>query len=207
MIRLILYFLILPLIAYADKHIPYYKSLAHDESWLRHYPENQDLSKQTEKFLLTEENMPVKIIEEFQNSWSSYTDWYRIELFNGIQGWIAHNQLSKKRTLLVLEDTELYALKSYDPESLLTIQKGLILAPKIVYLLEVNETMVKISIPEGKKSLIKGWIPIDKRPSSAAINSSSPRLWTASRSIWVRRMTDISPITSSSGRTADSLNC
>ena len=163
MIRLILFLLIFPLIAYSDKHIPYYKSLAHDESWLRHYPENQDLSKQTEKFLLTEENMPVKIIEEFQNSWSSYTDWYRIELFNGIQGWIAHNQLSKKRTLLVLEDTELYALKSYDPESIMTIQKGLILAPKIVNLLEINETMVKISIPEGKKSSIKGWIPIDKR--------------------------------------------
>ena len=65
--------------------------------------------------------------------------------------------------MLVLEDTELYALRSYDPKSLLTIQKGLILAPKIVNLLEVNERMVKISIPEGKKSSIKGWIPIDKR--------------------------------------------
>ena len=161
MIRLILFLLIFPLIAYSDKHIPYYKSLAHDESWLRHYPENQDLKKQTEKFLLTEENMPVKVIEEFQNNWSDYTDWYRIELFNGIQGWIAHNQLSKKRTLLVLKDTKLYALKSYDPDSWLTIQKGLILAPKIVNLLEVDETMVKISVPRGKKSSIKGWIPLD----------------------------------------------
>ena len=78
MIRLVLFFLLLPLTAYSDKHIPYYKSLVHDESWLRHYPENQDLKKQTEKFLLTEENMPVKVIEEFRNSWSSYTDWYRI---------------------------------------------------------------------------------------------------------------------------------
>ncbi len=163
MIRLILFFLIIPLIAYSDKHIPYYKSLAHDESWLRHYPENQDLSNQTEKFLLTEENMPVKVIEEFQNSWSDYTDWFRIELFNGIQGWIAHNQLSKKRTLLLLEDTKLYAFKSYDPESPFTIQKGLILAPKIVNLLEVDEEMLKISIPEGKKSPIKGWIPLDER--------------------------------------------
>ena len=68
-----LLFLVLPLTAYSEKHIPYYKSLAHDESWLRHYPENQDLNKQTEKFLLTEENMPVKVIEEFRNSWSSYT--------------------------------------------------------------------------------------------------------------------------------------
>ena len=163
MFRLVLLFLVLPLTAYSDKHIPYYKSLAHDESWLRHYPENQDLKKQTEKFLLTEENMPVKVIEEFRNSWSSYTDWYRIELFNGIQGWIAHNQLSKKRTLLILEDIELYALKSYDPESWMTIQKGVILAPKIVNLLEVKETMVKVSIPEGNKSSIKGWIPIDDR--------------------------------------------
>ena len=156
-------FLVLPLTAYSDKHIPYYKSLAHDESWLRHYPENQDLNKQTEKFLLTEENMPVKVIEEFRNSWSSYTDWYRIELFNGIQGWIAHNQLSKKRTLLILKDIELYALKSYDPESWMTIQKVVILAPKIVNLLEVKETMVKVSIPEGNKASIKAWIPIDGR--------------------------------------------
>ena len=163
MIRLILFFLIVPLISYSDKHIPYFKSLAHDESWLRHYPENQELNKQTEKFLLVEENMPVKVIEEYRNSWSSYTDWYRIELFNGIQGWIAHNQLSKKRTLLVLENIELYALKSYDPKSWMTIQKGLILAPKIVNLLEVNETMLKISIPEGNKSSIKGWIPKDDR--------------------------------------------
>ena len=114
MFRLVLLFLVLPLTAYSDKHIPYYKSLAHDKSWLRHYPENQDLNKQTEKFLLTEENMPVKVIEEFRNSWSSYTDWYRIELFNGIQGWIAHNQLSKKRTLLILKDIELYAEFKWD---------------------------------------------------------------------------------------------
>ena len=62
---------------------------------------------------------------------------------------------------MVLEDTKLYALKSYDPDSWLTIQKGLILAPKIVNLLEVDETMVKISVPRGKKSSIKGWIPLN----------------------------------------------
>ncbi len=38
-----------------------------------------------------------------------------------------------------------------------------ILAPKIVNLLDVKETMVKISIPEGNKSSVKGWIPIDDR--------------------------------------------
>ena len=65
--------------------------------------------------------------------------------------------------MLILEDIELYALKSYDPESWKTIQKGVILAPKIVNLLEVKETMVKVSIPEGNKSSIKGWIPIDNR--------------------------------------------
>ena len=58
---------------------------------------------------------------------------------------------------------KLYALKSYDPESWMTIQKGVILAPKIVNLLEVKETMVKVSIPEGNKSSVKGWIPIDDR--------------------------------------------
>ena len=90
-------------------------------------------------------------------------DRFRVQLFNNIQGWIHHTQLSRKRTLLVLKDTELYALKSTNPNSLFTIQKGEILSPKIVNLLEVTPTMFKISILSGKRNEIKGWIPRDER--------------------------------------------
>ena len=77
-----------PLASLADSHIPYYKSLSKNESWLRHYPDIQDFKEQTEKFYLTQKGMAVKVIEEHQSVGSNYIDWYRIELFNGIQGWI-----------------------------------------------------------------------------------------------------------------------
>ncbi|NBW71119.1 MAG: hypothetical protein EBR32_06925, partial [Bacteroidetes bacterium] len=124
--------LVLPLQLFAEGHLPYYKSLSQDESWLRHYPDIQDLKNYTEKFLLSQKRMPVKVIEEYTSPGSKYIDWYRIELFNGIQGWMYHNQLSRSRTLLVKEDTEMYAWSSMDPDGWLTIQKGLIQAPKIV---------------------------------------------------------------------------
>ena len=152
-----------PLVSLADSHIPYYKSLSKNESWLRHYPDIQDFKEQTEKFFLTQKGMAVKVIEEHQSIGSNYIDWYRIELFNGIQGWIYHTQLTRKRSLLILKDTELYALKSTNPNSLFTIQKGEILSPKIVNLLEVTPTMFKVSILSGKRNEIKGWIPRDER--------------------------------------------
>ena len=124
--------ILFPLASLADSHIPYYKSLSKNESWLRHYPDIQDFKEQTEKFFLTQKGMAVKVIEEHQSIGSKYIDWYRIELFNGIQGWIYHTQLTRKRSLLILKDTELYALKSTNPNSLFTIQKGEILSPKIV---------------------------------------------------------------------------
>ena len=107
--------------------------------------------------------MPVKVIEEYQSVGNSYIDWYRIELFNGIKGWIYHNQLSRKRTLLVLEDTEIYALNSYDTESWLTILKGEILSPKTVDLLEVTPKMFKVSISVSDRKKINGWILRDNR--------------------------------------------
>ena len=152
-----------PLASLADSHIPYYKSLSKNESWLRHYPDIQDFKEQTEKFFLTQKGMPIKVIEEHQSEGSKYIDWFRVQLFNNIQGWIHHTQLSRKRTLLVLKDTELYALKSTNPNSLFTIQKGEILSPKIVNLLEVTPSMFKISILSGKRNEIKGWIPRDER--------------------------------------------
>jgi len=155
--------LIFPFSILADSHLPYYKSLSKNESWLRHYPDLQDFKEQTEKFFLTQKRMPVKVIQEHQSIGSNYIDWYQIELFNGIQGWMYHTQLTRKRSLLILENTELYALESKDPNSLLTIKKGEILSPKIVNLLEVTPDMFKISIDVGKRKEIKGWIPRDKR--------------------------------------------
>lgn len=76
---------------------------------------------------------------------------------------VYHNQLTRKRTLLILEDTELYALNSSDPDSWLTIQKGEILAPKTVDLLEVTPEMFKVSIYISERKEIKGWIPRDHR--------------------------------------------
>ena len=159
----ILIFLLIPYFAFADKHFPYHKSLSKSESWLRHYPDLRDFKEQTEKFFLTHKGMPVKVIEEYQSVGNNYIDWYRIELFNGIKGWIYHNQLTRKRTLLILENTELYALNSYDPDSLLTILKGEILAPKTVDLLEVTPQMFKVSISISDRKEIKGWIPRDDR--------------------------------------------
>ena len=60
---------------------------------------------------------------------------------------------------MILKDTELYALNSYDPDSWLTILKGEILAPKTVDLLEVAPEMLKVSISICDRKEIKGWIP------------------------------------------------
>ena len=163
MIKFILVFLLIPQFIFADKHVPYYKSLSKTESWLRHYPDLRDFKEQTEKFFLTQKGMPVKVIEEHQSVGTNFIDWYRIELFNGIQGWIFQNQLTSKRTLLVLEDTELYAWSSNDPNSWMTIVKGEIQAPKIIDLLEVKDDMLKVNIKISDRKEIKGWISRDQR--------------------------------------------
>ena len=75
----------IPLSSLANSHIPYYKSLSKSESWLRHYPDLKDFKEQTEKFFLTHKGLPVKVIDEHQSTGSTYIDWYRIELFNGVQ--------------------------------------------------------------------------------------------------------------------------
>ena len=74
-----------------------------------------------------------------------------------------HTQLTRQRTLLILEDTELYAFNSSEPNSWLTIQKGEIQSPKTVKLLEVSSSMFKVSIARGKNNEIQGWIPRDQR--------------------------------------------
>lgn len=163
MIKFILIFLLIPQFIFADKHVPYYKSLSKTESWLRHYPDLRDFKEQTEKFFLTQKGMPVKVIQEHQSVGTNFIDWYRIELFNGIQGWIFHTQLTSKRTLMVLEDTELFAWSSDDPSSWMTIVKGEIQAPKIIDLLEVKDDMLKVNIKISDRKEIKGWISRDQR--------------------------------------------
>ena len=163
MIKFILIFLLIPQFIFADKHVPYYESLSKTESWLRHYPDLRDFKEQTEKFFLTQKGMPVKVIQEHQSVGTNFIDWYRIELFNGIQGWIFHTQLTSKRTLLVLEDTELFAWSSDDPNSWMTIVKGEIQAPKIIDLLEVKDDMLKVNIKISDRKEIKGWISRDQR--------------------------------------------
>jgi SH3-like domain-containing protein len=162
-IKFILIFLLIPQFIFADKHVPYYKSLSKTESWLRHYPDLRDFKEQTEKFFLTQKGMPVKVIQEHQSVGTNFIDWYRIELFNGIQGWIFHTQLTSKRTLMVLEDTELFAWSSDDPSSWMTIVKGEIQAPKIIDLLEVKDDMLKVNIKISDRKEIKGWISRDQR--------------------------------------------
>ena len=163
MIKFILIFLLIPQFIFANKHVPYYKSLSKTESWLRHYPDRRDFKEQTEKFFLTQKGMPVKVIQEHQSVGTNFIDWYRIELFNGIQGWIFHTQLTSKRTLMVLEDTELFAWSSDDPNSWMTIVKGEIQAPKIIDLLEVKDDMFKVNIKISDRKEIKGWISRDQR--------------------------------------------
>ena len=163
MIKFILIFLLIPQFIFANKHVPYYKSLSKTESWLRHYPDLRDFKEQTEKFFLTQKGMPVKVIQEHQSVGTNFIDWYRIELFNGIQGWIFHTQLTSKRTLMVLEDTELFAWSSDDPNSWMTIVKGEIQAPKIIDLLEVKDDMFKVNIKISDRKEIKGWISRDQR--------------------------------------------
>ncbi|GIR66035.1 MAG: hypothetical protein CM15mP70_11420 [Pelagibacteraceae bacterium] len=77
MLRLLI-LLLIPYFAFADKHVPYYKSLSKSESWLRHYPDLRDFKEQTEKFFLTHKGMPVKVIEEYQSVGNNYIDWYEL---------------------------------------------------------------------------------------------------------------------------------
>ena len=53
--------------SFANSHVPYYKSLSKNESWLRHYPDLKDFKEQTEKFFLTHKGLPVRVIEEYQS--------------------------------------------------------------------------------------------------------------------------------------------
>jgi|TARA_B110000971_G_C20000018_1_gene496334 SH3-like domain-containing protein len=156
--KLFIAFLIIPTFAICDS-FPSFNSLKYEEVNLRHYPEKDDPNLKTIKFKLTERGMPVKILRDY-NAGGNITEWYQVELFNGITGWVYHNQLSKKRKLLLKEDKNLYLFSSSKEGSFKTQIKAKIISPKIVSLIKIKNNMAKIEINQKKKTT-QGWILLD----------------------------------------------
>ena len=148
-----------PLVVAAEK-FPVFESLKFNEVNLRHYPEKDDPYLKTIKFKLTKKNMPVKVLGEF-NSGGKIVEWRHVELFNGIEGWIYHTQLSEQRTLLLKKDKNLYLFNSFQKESFKTKIKAKIFSPEIVKLEKLKNNMAKIQLNHDEK-LISGWIIIDE---------------------------------------------
>ena len=96
--KLILVFLLIPTLSLCES-FPIFNSLKYNEVNLRHYPEKDDPHLKTIKFVLTEKGMPVKVIRDY-NAGGNIVEWYQVELFNGITGWIYHNQLSQHHLLV-----------------------------------------------------------------------------------------------------------
>jgi|TARA_B110000503_G_scaffold26285_1_gene41471 SH3-like domain-containing protein len=156
--KLILLFLLFPIGALTES-FPVFNSLKYEEVNLRHYPEKDDPNLKTIKFMLTERGMPVKILRDY-NAGGNITEWYQVELFNGITGWIYHNQLSKKRKLLLKEDKNLYLFNSFKEGFFKTRIKSKIISPKIVSLMKIKNNMAKIEISQNQKTS-QGWILLD----------------------------------------------
>jgi len=156
--KFVIVLLLIPVFAFCEK-FPSFNSLKYNEINLRHYPEKDDPDLKTIKFVLTERGMPVKIIRDY-NAGGDIIEWYQVELFNGITGWIYHNQLSKKRRLLLKEDKNLYLFSSYEKEKFKTRIKSKILSPKIVSLIKIKDNMAKVEISENQK-ITQGWILLD----------------------------------------------
>lgn len=155
---ILIFILFLPGLAFSKEDFDF-KSLKNIKSNLRHYPEKDDPNLKTIKFVLTQIHMPIKIIGEF-NSGGPLVEWYNVELFNGVTGWLYHNQISKNRTLLLKKNKNLYLFNSFNPNSLMTQIKAKIISPKIVILEKIKNNMAKISFSnKGKNS--SGWILLD----------------------------------------------
>ena len=156
--KLILVFLLIPTLALCET-FPTFNSLKYKEVNLRHYPEKDDPNLKTIKFVLTEKGMPVKVIRDF-NAGGNITEWYQVELFNGITGWIYHNQLSQKRTLLLRKNTNLYLFNSNKEGSLITKIKAKIISPKTVSLIKIRDKMAKVEFNHNEK-IKSGWIVLE----------------------------------------------
>ncbi len=157
--KLILLLFLLPAISLCEV-FPKFKSLKYKEVNLRHYPELLDPNLKTIKFTLTQVGMPVKVLRDY-NAGGNIIEWYQVELFNGITGWIFHTQLSKKRRLLLKKDKNLYLFNSYKKESFKTRIKAEIIAPKIISLIKIKNNMAKVEVNHNGKT-IKGWVILDK---------------------------------------------
>lgn len=156
--KLILVFLLIPTLTLCES-FPIFNSLKYNEVNLRHYPEKDDPHLKTIKFVLTEKGMPVKVIRDY-NAGGNIVEWYQVELFNGITGWIYHNQLSQKRRLLLRENTNLYLFNSYQEGSLRTKVKAKILSPKIITLITIKGKMAKVEFSHNDK-IKSGWIILE----------------------------------------------
>ena len=157
--KLILVFLLIPSLALCET-FPTFNSLKYKEVNLRHYPEKDDPNLKTIKLVLTERGMPVKVIRDY-NAGGSVIEWYQVQLFNGITGWIYHNQLSQKRRLLLRENTDLYLFNSYKKGSLRTKIKAKIISPKIISLVKIQGNMAKVEFSHSDK-IKSGWIILEE---------------------------------------------
>ena len=156
--KLILVFLLIPTLSLCES-FPIFNSLKYNEVNLRHYPEKDDPHLKTIKFVLTEKGMPVKVIRDY-NAGGNIVEWYQVELFNGITGWIYHTQLSQKRRLLLRENTNLYLFNSYKKGSLRTKIKAKIISPQIITLIEIKGIMAKVEFSHNDK-FKTGWIILE----------------------------------------------
>tara|TARA_B110001450_G_scaffold147758_1_gene138154 strand:- start:2370 stop:2879 length:510 start_codon:yes stop_codon:yes gene_type:complete len=156
--KLILVFLLIPTLSLCES-FPIFNSLKYDEVNLRHYPEKDDPYLKTIKFVLTEKGMPVKVTRDY-NAGGNIVEWYQVELFNGITGWIYHTQLSQKRRLLLRENTNLYLFNSYKKGSLRTKIKAKIISPQIITLIEIKGKMAKVEFSHNDK-FKTGWIILE----------------------------------------------
>ncbi len=157
--KLILIFILIPTLSLGEI-FPTFNSLKYKEVNLRHYPELHDPNLKTIKFTLRQAGMPVKVLRDY-NAGGPIVEWYQVELFNGITGWIYHTQLSQKQKLLLKKDKNLYLFNSHIKKSFKTQVKAKIIAPKIISLIKIKNNMAKVEVNHNGKA-IKGWVLLDK---------------------------------------------
>ncbi|MBI1300422.1 MAG: SH3 domain-containing protein [Alphaproteobacteria bacterium] len=81
--------------------VPRFVSISSDEVNVRTGPGSQ----YPIKWIITKKSLPVEVILEFDN-------WRKIKNFEGQEGWVFHTLLSGKRTGIIANDQEIFALKN-----------------------------------------------------------------------------------------------
>lgn len=80
--------------------VPRFVSIGSNEANVRTGPGSQ----YPVKWVITKKSLPVEVILEFDN-------WRKIKDFEGHEGWVFHTLLSGKRTAIISNDSEIFALK------------------------------------------------------------------------------------------------